>query len=391
VKLSEIRPRLLMGPGPSDVNPRVLEAMARPTVGHLDPQFLGVLNDIREMLQAVFQTRHQLTLAVSGTGSAGMETCVVNLVEPGDHVLVCVSGVFGQRMKDVAERAGARVTTTMVPWGQVFEPFHVEDAFECCGPFKLVGIVHAETSTGAAQPIREISEVVRSKGALLLVDTVTSLGGMEVDVDGWQVDACYSGTQKCLSCPPGLSPVTFSPEAEEVIANRKTKVQSWYLDMNMVRQYWGSERLYHHTAPINMCYALHEALRIVLEEGLPARWQRHALHHRALKAGLEAIAVRYLADPEHQLPMLNAVAAPEGVDEVVVRKRLLDEYGIEIGSGLGEFRGKAWRIGLMGESATERHVSSLLGALETVLGELGAVTTHGAAVAAARAVYAARG
>jgi len=382
VNVSDIKPRMLMGPGPSDVNPRVLEAMARPTVGHLDPQFLTILNDIRDQLQAVFQTRNKLTLAVSGTGSAGMETCVVNLIEPGDRMLVCVNGVFGQRMKDVAERAGARVTTTQVPWGRVFDPYHIEDAFDCCGPFKVVGLVQAETSTGAAQPIAEISKVVHAKGALLLVDTVTSLGGMEVDVDGWQIDACYSGTQKCLSCPPGLSPVTFSEAAEQVMANRKTKVQSWYLDMNMVRQYWGSERLYHHTAPINMNYALHESLRIVLEEGLPARWQRHARHHRALKAGLEAIGVSYLADPDHQLPMLNAVAAPEGVDEAAVRKRLLDEYGIEFGGGLGEFKGKAWRIGLMGESASERHVTSALSALETILRGSG-----NTAVAAAKVAY----
>jgi alanine-glyoxylate transaminase/serine-glyoxylate transaminase/serine-pyruvate transaminase len=382
VNVSDIKPRMLMGPGPSDVNPRVLEAMARPTVGHLDPQFLTILNGIRDQLQAVFQTRNKLTLAVSGTGSAGMETCVVNLIEPGDRMLVCVNGVFGQRMKDVAERAGARVTTTQVPWGRVFDPYHIEDAFDCCGPFKVVGLVQAETSTGAAQPIAEISKVVHAKGALLLVDTVTSLGGMEVDVDGWQIDACYSGTQKCLSCPPGLSPVTFSEAAEQVMANRKTKVQSWYLDMNMVRQYWGSERLYHHTAPINMNYALHESLRIVLEEGLPARWQRHARHHRALKAGLEAIGVSYLADPDHQLPMLNAVAAPEGVDEAAVRKRLLDEYGIEVGGGLGEFKGKAWRIGLMGESASERHVTSALSALETILRGSG-----NTAVAAAKVAY----
>jgi alanine-glyoxylate transaminase/serine-glyoxylate transaminase/serine-pyruvate transaminase len=388
VNVSEIKPRLLMGPGPSDVNPRVLEAMARPTIGHLDPQFLGVLNDIRDMLQAVFQTRNQLTLAVSGTGSAGMETCVVNLVEPGDKMLVCVAGVFGQRMKDVAERAGAQVTAISVPWGQVIRARQVEEAIAQQGPFKLVGIVHAETSTGAAQPIPEISEVVHAGGALLLVDTVTSLGGMPVDVDGWRVDACYSGTQKCLSCPPGLAPVTFSPAAEQVIAGRKTKVQSWYLDMNMVRQYWGSERLYHHTAPINMNYALHEALRIVLEEGLPARWERHSLHHRALKAGLGAIGIRYLADPEHQLPMLNAVGAPEGVDEAVVRKGLLDRYGIEVGGGLGEFKGKAWRIGLMGESATERHVTSLLEALEAMLREQGVLKARGAAIAAAKQAYA---
>jgi alanine-glyoxylate transaminase/serine-glyoxylate transaminase/serine-pyruvate transaminase len=362
--LAQIRPRMLMGPGPSDVSPRVLAAMARPTIGHLDPQFLTILNDIREMLQAVFQTKNTLTLAVSGTGSAGMEACVVNLVEPGDKVLICIAGVFGMRMKDVAQRAGANVTAIEVPWGQVFTAKEVSDAIAQHGPFKVVGIIQAETSTGAAQPIEPISKVVHEAGALLLVDAVTSLGGMEVDVDGWRVDACYSGTQKCLSCPPGLSPVTFSPAAEQVIASRKTKVQSWYLDMNMVRQYWGSERLYHHTAPINMLYGLHEAMRIVLEEGLPARWHRHHKMHCELKAGLEGLGFKYLADPRHQLPMLNAVALPAGVDEAAGRKRLLEEYAIEIGAGLGAFKGKAWRIGLMGESATQRHVNAVLEALQ---------------------------
>jgi alanine-glyoxylate transaminase/serine-glyoxylate transaminase/serine-pyruvate transaminase len=379
---------MLMGPGPSDVNPRVLAAMARPTVGHLDPQFLEVLNDIRSMLQAVFRTSNELTLAVSGTGSAGMETCVVNLIEPGDKMLVCVAGVFGQRMKDVAERAGARVSAIQVPWGKVFSPVQIAAAIQAEGPFKLVGIVHAETSTGAAQPIPPVTEAVHQFGSMLLVDTVTSLGGMEVDVDGWGVDVCYSGTQKCLSCPPGLSPVTFSSNAVKVIQNRRHKVQSWYLDMNMVQAYWGAERLYHHTAPINMNYALHEALRIVLEEGLEARWARHALHHRALKAGLEKLGFRYLADPEHQLPMLNAVSVPQGVEEAAIRKRLLGEYGIEIGAGLGAFRGKAWRIGLMGESATERHVTSLLSALGKMLLAKGIVSNPQVGVAAAQGVYA---
>jgi len=366
--LHQIKPRLLMGPGPSDVNPRVLEAMARPTIGHLDPQFLAILNDVRGMLQAVFQTRNKLTLAVSGTGSSGMETCVVNLIEPGGKMLVCVAGVFGTRMVDVAQRAGAQVTAINVPWGQVFTPETVKAAIREHGPFKVIGIVHAETSTGVAQPIEPISDVAHEAGSLLLVDTVTSLGGMEVDVDGWRIDACYSGTQKCLSCPPGLSPVTFSSAAENVISTRKTKVQSWYLDMNMVRQYWGSERLYHHTAPINMIYGLHEALRIVLEEGLQARWARHARVHRGLKAGLEGIGLKYLADPAHQLPMLNAVSAPAGADEAAIRKRLLDGYGIEIGGGLGAFKGKAWRVGLMGESATDRHVDALTAALKEIIG-----------------------
>ena len=356
-----------MGPGPSDVNPRVLAAMAHPTIGHLDGQFLDVLNDIREMLQKTFQTSNNLTLAVSGTGSSGMETCVVNLIEPGDKMLVCIAGVFGMRMTDVAQRAGAEVTTINVPWGQVFEPAQIQEAIDKNGPFKVVGIVHAETSTGASQPIEPISKVVKDSGALLLVDAVTSLAGMEVDVDGWGIDACYSGTQKCLSCPPGLAPVTFSPKAEDIMGGRKSKVASWYLDMNMVRQYWGSERLYHHTAPINMNYALHEALTIVLEEGLTKRWQRHQEAHELLKRGLEAMNVQFLANENHRLPMLNAVA-PTGLEEGPIRKRLLDEYDIEIGGGLGDYAGKAWRIGLMGESATEQHVNKLLTALKEILG-----------------------
>jgi alanine-glyoxylate transaminase/serine-glyoxylate transaminase/serine-pyruvate transaminase len=353
-----------MGPGPSDVDPRVLAAMAKPTVGHLDPQFLGVLNDVREMLQSVFQTRNELTLAVSGTGSAGMEACVVNLIEPGDSMLVCVNGVFGGRMKDVAQRAGAKVTAIEMPWGKVFSPEQIREAIDRSGPFKVVGIVNAETSTGAHQPIEQISKIVHNKGSLLLVDAVTSLGGAELKVDGWNIDACYSGTQKCLSCPPGLSPVTFSAAAVKAMEARKTKVQSWYLDMSMVRQYWGTERLYHHTAPINAVYGLHEALRLVLEEGLPARWARHTSAHKRLKSGLEKMGITYLADPEHQLPMLNAVASPAGVDEAAVRKKLLDEFRIEIGGGLGAFKGKAWRIGLMGCSATDRHVDALLEALK---------------------------
>ncbi len=386
-EVGRIHSRMLMGPGPSDVHPRVLKAMSRPTIGHLDGQFLEILNDIRDMLQQVFRTRNELTLAVSGTGSAGMEACVVNLIEPGDRVLVCNAGVFGGRMIDVAQRAGAEVSTIEVPWGQVFSAAQVCEALDRDGPFKLVGIVHAETSTGAAQPIPAISEAVHEAGSLLLVDAVTSLGGMEVSVDDWNIDACYSGTQKCLSCPPGLAPVTFSPAAERVIAGRSTKVASWYLDMNMVRNYWGSERLYHHTAPINMNYALHEALRIVLEEGLEARWKRHARHHAALKAGLEAMGLRYLADPDHQLPMLNPVAAPQGVDESAVRARLLEEHGIEFGGGLGELKGKAWRIGLMGESATRRHVEMAIQSLGSVLQQMGSDVDPGTALEAAKHAY----
>ena len=360
--------RVLMGPGPSDVDPRVLEALSRPTIGHLDPAFLEVLNQTRDLLRWTFRTKNELTFAVSGTGSAGMETCVVNLIEPGDPMLVCVNGVFGQRMADVAGRCGADVSTVEAEWGRVFEPDQIAQALHR-NRAKVVGIVHAETSTGACQPIEEISKIVHDAGALLLVDTVTSLGGMQVEVDGWRIDACYSGTQKCLSCPPGLAPVTFSPAAVTVMEQRKTKVRSWYLDISMIRQYWGTERLYHHTAPINMNYALLEALRMVEEEGLESRWGRHWANHKILKAGLSALGIEYVSQPEHGLPMLNAVAIPEGVNDLVVRRQLLNEFNIEIGGGLGKFKGTAWRIGLMGSSCTLSHVTLFLGALEKCLAD----------------------
>jgi len=364
---ADIKSRMLMGPGPCDVHPRVLEALAVPPVAYLDSQFFDILDGIREMLKAVFQTRNELTLAVSGTGSAGTETCVVNLIEPGDKMLVCVAGFFGMRMKEIAERAGGDVTAIEVPWGRVFTAEQVEQALREQGPFKVVGIVQAETSTGAAQPIEEVSRVVHDAGALLLVDAVTSLGGIEVDVDGWQIDACFSCSQKCLACVPGLSPVTFSPAAEEVMAHRKSPIRSWYLDMTLVRRYWGAERVYHHTPPINMNYALHEALRLVLEEGLEARWQRHRKHHLALKAGLDELGLSYVPDPDHLLPMLNAVWIPEGVNDAEVRRRLVEEYAIDMGGGLGQFKGRAWRIGLMGESANQGHVDGLLSALRIIL------------------------
>jgi alanine-glyoxylate transaminase / serine-glyoxylate transaminase / serine-pyruvate transaminase len=366
-KIADLTPRMLMGPGPSDVNPRVLRAMARPTLGHLDPQFLQVMDDIKSMLQAVFQTKNELTLLVSGSGMAGMEACLVNLLEPGDKILICIAGVFSGRLKEVAERTHAQVTAIHAPWGQVFSAEQIEQAIQQHGPFKVVGIVQAETSTGAQQPITAISKVVHAGGALLLVDTVAGLGGIEMDVDGWQIDACYSGSQKCLSCPPGLAPATFSPAAVEIISQRKTPVQSWYLDMNLLRKYWGVERVYHHTAPVNLYYAMHEALSIVLEEGLQARWQRHYATHLVLKTGLEKLGLKYLANPDHLLPTLNAVATPPGMDEAGGRKRLLNEFAIEIGAGLGEFRGKAWRIGLMGEGADQRHVDAVLTALKAIL------------------------
>jgi alanine-glyoxylate transaminase/serine-glyoxylate transaminase/serine-pyruvate transaminase len=377
--------RILLGPGPSEVPARVLQALAAPTIGHLDPVYLRLMDEVRSLLQAVFRTSNSLTLAVPGTGSAGMEACLANLLEPGDEAIICVAGVFGGRMREVAERQGAAVHSVEVAWGETVSPEAVQAALSAHPRSKLVGIVHAETSTGAHQPLEEISAVVHQAGALLLVDAVTSLGGHELDVDGWRIDACYSGTQKCLSCPPGLAPVTFGPAALAALDARRTKVRSWYLDLSLIRSYWGGDRVYHHTAPINMTYALREALAIVVEEGLEARVGRHRLHHRALRAGLEAMGLRYL--PARSLATLNAVHVPAGADDPVVRRRLLDEFGIEIGGGLGPFKGKAWRIGLMGASSTRRNVSAVLSALETILGESGAAVGIGAALPAAAAIY----
>jgi alanine-glyoxylate transaminase/serine-glyoxylate transaminase/serine-pyruvate transaminase len=378
--------RVLMGPGPSDVSPRVLAALAAPTVGHLDPYFLRIMDETQKMLRAVFQTTNELTLAVSGTGSAGMETCVVNLIEPGDRMLVCVNGVFGGRMADVAERAGAQVTRLERPFGEVFTKDEIAEAVERVRP-KVVGIVHAETSTGARQPLEGLAPIVHDKQGLLLVDCVTSLGGLPVAVDQYELDAVYSGTQKCLSCPPGLSPVTFSPRAVAALDKRSVKVKSWYLDLTMVRSYWGQDRAYHHTAPINMNFGLHEALRIVLEEGLQARFARHLRNHAALKAGLKALGVNYAVTEPHQLPMLNAVLIPSGVDDGAVRKQLLSEFGIEIGGGLGPLKGKTWRIGLMGETSRESNVLLFLAALERCLTTAGQKISGGAGVAAANANY----
>ncbi len=351
-----------MGPGPSDVPPRVLQALGRPTIGHLDPSFLALMDEIRDRLRQVFATSNEMTLAVSGTGSAGMETVFVNLVEPGDKVLVGRCGVFGGRMADVAARCGAEVVTVDAPWGQPIEPRQLIQAIEQHRP-RVVALVHAETSTGAHQPVAGLGDAIHEAGGLFVLDCVTSLGGMPVELDAWGVDAAYSGSQKCLSCPPGLSPVSLSPAAVARLDARKHKVQSWYLDLSLVRQYWGGERAYHHTAPINMLYGLHEALALVLEEGLPTRFERHRAMHELLRDGLARLGIEYVNAPEHRLPMLNAVRVPTGVDDALTRRRLLDDYGIEIGGGLGEFRGKAWRIGLMGQTAVRRNVSLLLAAL----------------------------
>src|SRR4051812_23078435 len=358
--------RLLMGPGPSDVAPSVLKAMSMPLVGHLDPVFVKMMEEIKAMLRSVFLTQNDMTFPVSGTGSAGMEFCFVNLIEPGDEVIIGVNGVFGTRMVDVAERCGAKVTKVEAPWGTIIEAKAVAEALKGKKP-KLVAIVHAETSTGALTPVEEISKLARAAGALFALDTVTSLGGCPVRIDDWQVDAVYSGTQKCLSCPPGLAPVSLSQRALEAARNRKSKVQSWYLDVNLLASYWGQERVYHHTAPISMNYGLHEALRLVLVEGLENRWKRHEENHLLLKEGLKQLGLSIASQEGHQLWQLNAITVPQGADEAGVRKRLLTDFGIEIGAGLGPLKGKVWRVGLMGETSKPENVKTFLSALATCL------------------------
>jgi len=359
--------RLLLGPGPSMVAPSVLEAMAKPLVGHLDPEFIRMMEEIKSMLRQVFATENLMTFPVSGTGSAGMEFCMANLLEPGDKVIICVNGVFGGRMAEVASRCGAEVVRVEAPWGHIIDPQQVAEALKSCPNPKLVGVVHAETSTGARTPIPEIARLARDAGALVLIDTVTSLAGCPVEIDAWGVDAVYSGTQKCLSCPPGLSPVSFSPRAMEVATSRKTKVQSWYLDVNLLASYWGGERAYHHTAPVSMNYALHEALRLVLEEGLENRFDRHEANYLRLRDGLGSMGLEIASQPGHQLWQLNSIHVPDGVDEAGVRQRLLADFGIEIGAGLGPLKGKVWRIGLMGESSSPDNVDIVLNAMGQIL------------------------
>lgn len=356
-----------MGPGPSNVPPAVLQAMAKPVIGHLDPEFVRLMEEVKDQLRAVFQTGNPMTFPVSGTGSAGMEFCFVNLIEPGDEVVIGVNGVFGMRMVDLAARCGAQVKTVEAPWGCIIEPEAVAAALKSLAHPKLVAIVHAETSTGALTPVPELARLAHDAGALFVLDTVTSLGGCPVRIDEWEVDAVYSGTQKCLSCPPGLAPVSLGARAMEVATNRRSKVQSWYLDVNLLAGYWGQDRVYHHTAPISMNYALHEALRIVLNEGLEARWARHEQNHLYLRQGIESLGLRFTAQPGHQLWQLNAIGVPEGVDEAAIRKRLLAEFNIEIGAGLGPLKGKVWRVGLMGETSTRDNVDALIDALRKLL------------------------
>jgi alanine-glyoxylate transaminase / serine-glyoxylate transaminase / serine-pyruvate transaminase len=377
--------RLLMGPGPSNVPARVLQAMSAPCIGHLDPSFLSIMDETQQLLRFLFQTENPFTIPVSGTGSAGMEACFVNLVEPGDEVAVCIHGVFGTRMADIVQRIGGVLIPVEGEWGRAIDPEAVRKAVTGRSP-KLLAIVHAETSTGVCQGLEDIAGIAREAGALFLVDMVTSLGGMEVAIDRTGIDAAYSGTQKCISCPPGLAPVSFSSAAIDALESRKSPVKSWYLDMSMVKSYWGTERKYHHTAPINMIYALREALRIIAEEGLEERFARHRLNHRALVAGVEAMGLAMLVPESERLPMLNAIRIPERADDLKVRKALLNDFGIEIGGGLGALQGKIWRVGLMGHSSFRKHVMLFLAALETILKAEG-VPIKAGALGAASEIY----
>lgn len=379
--------RTLMGPGPSDVHPRVLEALARPTIGHLDPAFVGLMDEVKALLQFAFQTENRLTMPVSGPGTAGMETCVVNLVESGTKVVVCENGVFGGRLRQMVERAGGEVVRVEDDWGRAVSPEKVEAVLKANPDAQVLAFVHAETSTGARSDAEALCALAREHGVLTIVDTVTSLGGIPVRVDDWGIDAVFSGTQKCLSCVPGLSPISFSDRAVERVQRRQSPVQSWFMDVSLVVGYWGEgqKRAYHHTAPINAIYALHEALLILQEEGLEAAWARHAKMHEALKAGLEALGLAFVVPEAERLPQLNAVRIPEGVDDARVRARLLEEHGLEIGAGLGVLAGKVWRIGLMGYSARPENVRACLAALGAVLEAEGHAVDARAALDAAEA------
>jgi alanine-glyoxylate transaminase/serine-glyoxylate transaminase/serine-pyruvate transaminase len=381
--------RTLMGPGPSDVNPRILEAMSRPTIGHLDPVFVDMMDEMKGMLRTAFQTKNELTMPVSAPGSAGMETCFVNLVEPGDKVIVCQNGVFGGRMKENVERCGGTAVMVEDTWGTAVDPDKVETALQANPDARILAFVHAETSTGAISDAKTLSALAHEHDCLVIADTVTSLAGSPLLVDEWELDAVYSGTQKCLSCVPGLSPVTFSKRAVEAATSRKSRVQSWFMDINLVLGYWGGggKRAYHHTAPINTLYALHEALVILLEEGIENSWARHQKNHDALRAGFEAMGLQFVVPEGQRLPQLNAVSVPEGIDEAAVRNTLLKEYNLEIGAGLGAMAGKIWRVGLMGYASNQTNVLFCLGALDAVLSSMKAPITSGVAVEAARASY----
>ena len=383
--------RTLMGPGPSDVHPRVLAASARPTIGHLDPEFVRMMDEVKGLLQYVLQTKNEATVPISAPGSAGMECCFVNLVEPGDTVVVAINGVFGGRMKENIERCGGKAVVVEDAWGSPVDVNKFDDALRAHPEARIAAFVHAETSTGARSDVEALVKIAHAHDCLAIVDAVTSLGGIELRVDAWGIDAIYSGTQKCLSGMPGIAPVSFSDRAVAKIRNRKTEVQSWFLDLTLLMGYWGpggGKRAYHHTAPINALYALHEALVMVEEEGVEKAWARHRRNHEALRAGFEAMGLEFVVAEPYRLPQLNAVSVPDGIDEAVVRKMLLDDFNLEIGAGLGAMAGKIWRVGLMGQSSTPTHVYRCLGAMEAVLIELGAAIRPGEALAAARAAYA---
>lgn len=383
--------RTLMGPGPSDVNPRVLEALSRPTIGHLDPAFIQMMDETKQLLQYAFRTKNELTMPVSAPGSAGMETVFTNLIERGDKVIVCQNGVFGGRMKENVERCGAQAIMVEDSWGDTIDVDKAEQALTENPDAKAIAFVHAETSTGARSDIQALCALAAKYDCLSIVDAVTSLGGIELEVDEWGIDAIYSGTQKCLSCVPGLSPVSFSERAAQVIRERKSRVQSWFLDLNLVMGYWGGEakRSYHHTAPVNSLYALHESLVILQEEGLGNAWDRHALNHAALAAGLEALGLKFVVDEEFRLPQLNAVSFPDSIDDAGVRAALLADYNLEIGAGLGALAGSVWRIGLMGFASNKTNVLLCVSALGNVLASQGMQLDVSKAVAAVQAAYAA--
>ena len=381
--------RTLLGPGPSDVNPRITSALARPTIGHLDPEFIRLMDETKALLQYAFRTNNELTLPISAPGSAGMEACFVNLIEAGDTVIICQNGVFGMRMQENVTRIGGTAVMVEDQWGHAIDLDKLQAAIDDNPTAKAIAFVHAETSTGVQSDAAAICALAAKHNMLSIVDTVTGLAGIEVDVDAWGADAVYSGTQKCLSCVPGLSPTTFSERAVSVLKNRNTPVQSWFLDMNLVLGYWGkgTKRSYHHTAPVNSLYALHEALIILQEEGLENSWARHQLNHNALKAGLESLGINFIVSESARLPQLNAVSIPDGIDEAALRAQLLNDYNIEIGAGLGQLAGKVWRIGLMGFSSNPSNVRALLGAMEACLISQGLTLETGKAQLAANSIY----
>ena len=388
--IGELNPpdRLLLGPGPANISPRVYRALSSNILGHLDPAFIAIMDETVQLLREVFGTKNGLTIPVSGTGSAGMEAAICNVVEPGDTIVVGINGYFGERITEMATRYGAKVIRVEAEWGSVLPPEKLEAALKQAGKPKALAVVHGETSTGALQPIKDLPKLAQRYGALLLVDTVTTLGGAEVCIDDWGVDICYSGTQKCIGAPPGLAPLTFGPRAVEALKSRKTKVANWYLDLSLLGNYWGGDRVYHHTAPISMIYSLREALRLVVEEGLENRWARHRKAAKAFRAGLDAIGVKCHVGEPNYIPSLTTVCVPPGVDDAATRKALLIEHNIEVGGGLGPLKGKVWRVGLMGYNAKSGAVFSLLEALDRVLPKQGFKVPAGTSLAAAERVFA---